>query len=260
MSLTNKSPSETYKDILYVDNSNSGVDSSKRDIKSGSGTSTCLSISDRGLTLKSNTDNTTALSVVDSGGNSKLIVDTVNDTVKANGVHVNTQYVNFGINNSASRTFAADTHHPIPFANGDPPGNVSFGTGTDPATSFTTAEATDTRASDIIPYLWYIQDDITIDEVKCFEGADAATGDTTRFHLFSYDFTSGSTSCLSNGTLLAHSGTDVTNAGSEQPYLSTLTIDSANVASGKVVLVFFESDSINSDFSISVNIKYHITG
>jgi len=260
MSLTNKSPSETYKDLLYVDNSNSGIDSSKRDLKSGSGTSTCLSISDRGLTLKSNTDNTTALSVVDSGGNSKLIVDTVNDTVKANGVHVNTQYVNFGINNSASRTFAADTHYPIPFANGDPPAVVDFGTGTDPATSFTTAEASNTRASDIVPMLWYIHDDITIDEIKCFEGADAASGDTTRFHLFSYDFTSGSTSCLSNGTLLARNGVDTSNNGSEQAYLNTLTILNANVASGKVVLAFFESDSINSDYSLSINIKWHVTG
>tara|TARA_R100000781_G_scaffold35702_1_gene25403 strand:- start:486 stop:1268 length:783 start_codon:yes stop_codon:yes gene_type:complete len=260
MSLTNKSPSETYKDLLYVDNSNSGIDSTKRDLKSGSGTSSSLSVSDRGLTVKSNTDNTSAFSVTDSGGTDKLIVDTTNDTVKALGLHVNTQYVNFGINNTSSRTFVADTHYPIPFANGDPPSDIDFGTGTDPATSFTTADATDTRAADIVPMLWYIHDDITIDEVKCFEGADAASGDVTRFHLFSYDFTNGSTSCLSNGTLLARTGIDVNNAGSEQAYLTTLTIDSANVASGKVVLAFFESDSINSDYSLSVNIKYHITG
>jgi len=260
MSLTNKSPSETYKDLLYVDNSNSGIDSTKRDLKSGSGIASSLSVSDRGLTVKSNTDNTSAFSVTDSGGTNKLVVDTTNDTVKALGVHVNTQYVRFGIQNVDSRTFAAGQHHPIPFEFGTISGLPDFGTGTDPATSFTTAEGTNTRASDIVPMLWYIHDDITINEVKCFEGADAATGDTTRFHLFSYDFTSGSTSCLSNGTLLARTGIDVSNSGSEQAYLSTLTIDSANVASGKVVLAFFESDSINSDYSLSVNIKYNITG
>ena len=33
MSLTNKSPSETYKDLMYVDNSNNGVVSTKRAVK-----------------------------------------------------------------------------------------------------------------------------------------------------------------------------------------------------------------------------------
>ena len=68
MSLTNKSPSETYKDLLYVDNSNSGVDSTKRSIKSGSGTSSSLSLNDRGALIKSATDNTTAFDVQNSGG------------------------------------------------------------------------------------------------------------------------------------------------------------------------------------------------
>ena len=67
--------------------------------------------------------------------------------------------------------------------------------------------------------MWYVQDNISIDAVTSIEGADAATGDTTRMHLFSYDFTSGATSCLTNGTLLAHNS-DVTNAGSEQPYFN----------------------------------------
>ena len=106
--------------------------------------------------------------------------------------------------------------------------------------------------------MWYLPDAISIDSVTSIEGADTATGDTTRMHLFSYDFTSGSTSALTNGTLLAHNN-DVTNAGSEQAYLSSWTVDSAAVASGKVVLAFFRSDSINSDYSISITVKYHLT-
>jgi len=77
-------------------------------------------------------------------------------------------------------------------------------------------------------------------------------------HLFSYDFTSGSTSALTNGTLLAHND-DVTNAGSEQAYLSTWTIDSASVAANKVILAFFRSDSVNSDYSLNITVKYHLT-
>ena len=77
-------------------------------------------------------------------------------------------------------------------------------------------------------------------------------------HLLSYDFTSGSTSCLTNGTLLAHNS-DVTNAGSEQAYLSTFTIDSADVAANKVILAFLRSDSVSSDYAINITVKYHLT-
>ena len=137
-------------------------------------------------------------------------------------------------------------------------GTYGFGTGTDPATTFTTADSNEERASDLVPCLWYVNDDISIDAIKSIEGADAAGGDTTRMHLFSYDFTSGATSCLTNGTLLGHNS-DVTNAGSEQPYLSTWTVDSAAVSAGKVILAFFRSDSVNSDYSIQVTVKYHLT-
>jgi len=76
-------------------------------------------------------------------------------------------------------------------------------------------------------------------------------------HLKSFTFTSGATACLTAGALLAHNS-DVTNAGNEQPYLSTWTVDSANVDAGKVILCFFRSDSVNSDFSINVTVKYHL--
>ena len=41
-----------------------------------------------------------------------------------------------------------------------------------------------------------------------------------------------------SGKLLAHNS-DVTNAGSEQPYITVWTIDSADVTAGKVILAFF---------------------
>ena len=104
--------------------------------------------------------------------------------------------------------------------------------------------------------IWRVPDDITILEVKHFEGADNATGDTTRMHLKSFTFNSGSTSCLAAGSLVAHTAADNTNAGNEQAYLKDWTIDSADVDAGKVLLCFFRSDSVNSDFSISATIKY----
>ena len=262
MSLSGKTLANTYKDILQMDNSNSGVDTSTRSVKDGEGTLSALALSDDVVSIKPNNDNTAKTFLVeDSSGNDLLAVDTINSKVKALGNYVNTQYATFSTGNSESQAFADDTHQAITFQNANygtivyPP---AFGTGTDPATSFTTAEGNGTRASDIVPVLWYINDNISIDAVKSIEGADTATGDLTRMHMFSYTFTSGATACLTSGTLLAHNS-DVTNAGSEQPYLSSWTVDSAAVTAGKVILAFFKSDSINSDYSLQVTVKYHLT-
>ena len=100
-------------------------------------------------------------------------------------------------------------------------------------------------------------DAISIDAVTSLEGADAATGDTTRMHLFSYTFTSGSTNCLTSGTLLAHNS-DVTNAGSEQAYKSSWTVDSADVAANKIILATFLTTDVTGDYSVSVMVKYHL--
>ena len=109
-----------------------------------------------------------------------------------------------------------------------------------------------------MPVMWYLADNITIDAVYSLEGAIMTTGDTTRMHLMSYD-SHQVQQIMTNGTLLAHNS-DVTNAGYEQPYLSTWTVDSSDVASGKVVLATFESDGVNSDYSLSIKVKYHLTG
>tara|TARA_R100001015_G_scaffold19138_2_gene15105 strand:+ start:1160 stop:1948 length:789 start_codon:yes stop_codon:yes gene_type:complete len=262
MSLTGKTLAASYKDLLHMNNSNNGVTTSTVRVVDGEGTESSILISDDQLIVSPKNDNSTnTLRVRKVDGTDVLVVDTTNEVVKASGNNVNTQYATFSIVNSESASFADDTHQAIPFgcANfGDSSNPPAFGTGTDPATSFTTAEGNATRASDIVPCLWYVHDNISIDAVKSIEGADTATGDTTRMHLMSFDLTSGSTSALSNGTVLANNS-DVTNAGSEQAYLSSWTVSSAAVSSGKVILAFFKSDSINSDYSLSVQIKYHLT-
>ena len=261
MSFTGKSPADTYKDILNIDNSNSGVDSTARIVESGNGSETAISLSDRSLKVKSNTNNTTALDVSNASNASKFSVDTTNNQVKALGHHVNTQYAYFGIGADAQLGLLANTHYGIPFfgmINKINTWNVDFGTGTDPDTSFTTANTESQYGSQLAGMLWYVPDNISIDGVYSTEGANAATGDTTRMHLYSYTFNSGSTSALADGTLLAHNS-DVTNAGNEQAYLSTWTVDSANVAGGKVICAFFRSDSVNSDYTTNITVKYHLT-
>jgi len=168
-------------------------------------------------------------------------------------------YATFGISEDLLNV-SANTHYAIPFSNHDSENaiDLNFGTGTDPATSWTASDSGATDADLIVPMIWYIPDNIVIDAVYSIEGGDNASGDTTRMHLFSYDYTSGSSSVLTNGTLLAHNS-DVTNAGTEQTYLSTWTIDSASVSSGKAILAFWEQDGTNSDYSVSVTVKYHLS-
>ena len=57
---------------------------------------------------------------------------------------------------------------------------------------------------------------------------------------------------------MAHN-TDVTNAGSEQAYLSTWSVISPTVTAGKVILAFFRMDTVADDPSISITVKYHLT-
>ena len=262
MSLSNKTIASTFKDLLYINNSNNGFDSNIDQIRTGNGNGSSLFLSTNNFKVQPTADSTTNSVIYDKDGNILFQVDSTNDSVKALGSHVNTQYAHFGIVYCDATQYTANTHFAIPFAgvNGgvNYTNDVDFGTGTDPDDSFTTANTDTQYAAQIVPMMWRISDNISIDSVSHIEGASSATGDTTRMHLKSFDFTSGSTSALTNGTLLAHSS-DITNDGNEQAYLANWTVDSASVTAGKVILCFFRSDSVSSDYSINVTVKYHLT-
>ena len=175
-----------------------------------------------------------------------------------------TLYAIFGIGHYDASGWSTDNHYPLPFTSiamgsSGTQDNLTFGTSTDPATSLTTADATATDAALLVPMMWYVPDNISIDAVTSLEANVDPDTRTTRMHLYEYTFTSGSTSALTSGRLLAHNS-DVTNAGSEQAYLSTWTVDSSKVTAGKVVLAFFRWDSGdgNDEFSVSVTVKYHL--
>jgi hypothetical protein len=246
-----------------MDNGNSGIaDTTLNPIKDGDGNEASLRISQRGVQIVPSVNGIKTMQVNNASGSAILQVDATNGVVKVNAGQAiaNTQYAHFGQSSLVTNSFAAGTHYMIPFrgqiqANSSNP--ISLGTGTDPATTFTTAEGNATRASALVPMLWYIPDSITIDEIKHFTGADTATGDTTRMHLMSYRFTSGYSACLDQHVLQATSP-DLLNAGSEQPYLTDWTIATADVDGGRVLVCSFEQDGTNSDYSVSVTIKYHL--
>jgi hypothetical protein len=257
-SFTGSGLKNVYKDILHTSNSNTGIGSSIKQITCGDGDTTALYLSDRNAKIQPSTDTTTNTVIYDADGNALVTVDSTNDLVKAGiGQHtLNTQYAYFNGGSGDLAGAIANTHHPLPFHGNTPQALISLGTGTDPATTLTVG----TDGDDATACYWYVMDNMTIDRIVFWQGADTATGDTTRAHMFQYDVvtTAGSTSGdLSSGALVAH-GADITNAGYEQSYYQQLTIDSADINAGKVLLFTFRSDSVNSDYTINATIKYHL--
>ena len=258
MSLTGKSPSETYKDIAYVDNSNNGVTTSLKQVKTGNGSNTALQISDRSLQVKSATDNTTALDVQNASGTSKLLVDTTNNYVKANGVHVNTMYKEFGVYDFAT---TQNYYYPLAcnatYSNNDAFEKIDTIMGTSPATSLDISSITSLGAENLVASMWDLPDNITIDSAKVFA---TSSGHDLGCKIFSYDIVSSSGATggdLSNGTQLC---TGNVPSSDNAVSIANLTISSANVSAGKVILAMLRNETGTNRFTARIQIKYHITG
>ena len=265
--------SSFWKRILQFGHSgNNGTPTGTTNIQSGDGVATSVSLSDDVLAVQPQNDDTTGTMLVkNNAGNNILTVDTTNSKVLggASQTALNTQYAHFGITyaDTAGAGFLADTHYAIPFGGshygGVTAANYAMGSSTsssfndtNPATSLTITNT----AFSIIRCYWYVMDDITIDAVKWFHAADTATGEDTAAHLMSYavDTANGSTGGdLTSGVVVAD-GANITNAGYEQIYYQAMTIQSANVDAGRVILFTFASDTVNSDYSINATVKYHI--
>ena len=261
MSLTDKPFSSTYKDIITINNSNAGFDTNIDQVKSGNGNGSALYLSNKNVKILPKADSAFNTVIYDSDGNILFQIDSTNDAVKALSNHVNTQYAYFGAS-SADTIFAgmsANTHTAVPFnSNGLSGGLVTLGTSTNPATSLTVS----TTADDLVNCMMYVDSAISIDAVYVWMGSDTATADTAcRFHLMTYTITSDNSSTsgdLSSGVVVAD-GSDINNAGYEQAYYQSLTIQSASVAAGQALLFLVRMDSVNSDVSINCKIKYHLT-
>ena len=170
-------------------------------------------------------------------------------------------YAYFGSHILGTSGYAANQHHPIPFqpspsmSAGE--SDVDIGTGTDPDTTFTTASTDTQRSGQLGNMIWYLPDKIYIVSVTSLQGSNNTSADTTRMHLMSYDYTSNSTSTLTNGSVLAYSA-DV-EVESTKTQLTTWTVDTNSVSSGKAILATFRKDDDNGDHSVNIIVKYHLT-
>ena len=268
-SFTGKPMKDVYKDLLHTSNSNTGLTASIKQIKCGDGDATPLYLGTRNTKIQPINDSTTNTVIYDSDGNALVVVDSTNDLVKLGiGQHTaNTQFKEFGLWDFSP---SAGEHHNLvttpgltTTADSDFDGEVNGaawgGTGTNPALNLTLNSA----VRELVPSLWILQSNITIDAVQYVMASDAAS--TINIHVISYTTISGSGSTagdLSDGTVLAQTGSaddslSPVTTGADRISNGTLTINTANVDSGKAIVVFAEA-SDTDDMTVQVNIKYHL--
>ena len=262
MSLTGKTIANSYKDLLQVDNSNSGVDTTIRNVKDGEGTGSALYLSDDLVNIKPNNDNTTDTFIVnDKDGTNLFKVDSTNGAVKGpNANYINTQYQYFSI---ARPITSAGQHQSMPIgANTGTRAGADLGTGTNPATTYDLSADTSYPEYAVYTY-WRVPDAITIDSVTVLASAfGTGTGTDVHFHLMSYDMSTsaGSLGDLSNGNVLFNSSADIEDVVETEIHLQTLSSVDTRVAAGKIILATFEeSNSAGANAQAIMTVKYHLT-
>ena len=253
MSLTDKTIANSYKDLLQFDNSNNGVGGSGTLVKDGEGNSTMMTLGKRNTTMKPSTVNhAQTFRVQNISGNNILNVDTSNSLVKVNETQTtaNTQYLRF-----MAKGIDVDngTHIGVPVSPEPAGAVVTFGTATDPA-----APSVSNNGDDWVHYLHYVDTNITVDAVSILVGGDASGGDALNFHLCSLATSDGTTINSWSGTTIVADHVGMANAGYEQFYRESLSIQSADVDAGNYLALTIEGNGTNSDYSVNALVRYHL--
>jgi len=263
MSFSGRTIANSFKEILKIGSGNTGITTSLQVVKDGAGNQSALYVSDDQIKIQpENDDTTTLVDIKDKDGDTKFVIDSTNDYVKALGHQVNTNIQDFYLVSSALEPSSTDQWTALGVGGGGrthSAADVYGGTGGTPSTSFTIA----TTADDMVCHYFYVPFNITIDSVHVWFGANGATGDDVKFSVMSYDVvtTAGSTSGdLSSGVENCASASAIAGAGYEQAYYQSLTVSTANVDSGKIIMGFVAQDGTSSDLSIRLQLVYHLRG
>ena len=253
MALTDKTIAGTYKDLLHLNNSNSGATANGTVVQDGNGTNTGLTLGTGKVKFTPSADSTTAMLVQNAGGTNIFNVDSTNNVVKSGATlsNVTTQYLRFSANDIDVDN---GTHIGVPVAGQVATAAVTFGTGTDPS-----APAVSNNGDDWLHYLHYVDVDIAVDAVTVLVGATAASGDSINFHLANLATSDSTTIDEWSGTTIVADQSSVTvNAGYEQFYRIPLDIQSANVDAGNYLALTIEGNGTNSDYSVNALVRYHL--
>ena len=257
---TGKKFSDFYKNLLGIDQSNNtGVDVVVRNVQSGDGSDTAISLSDDVLRVKPVNDNTAGTFAVNNkDGDGILIVNTSSSLVKVGASRANatTLFKDMGLFDFSP---TAGYHNPLIANNmmfsdsgADIAEDTTFGgNGSDPATSYDVSAGDEHIA---VASYWYLENDITLDSVRFIATCDTTA--TLNYHIFAYDLdVSGQFGDLSNGELHANG---IIAATATTVKTGTLTLDTANISANKVVVGFVENATDTGDITTSVQIQYHI--
>lgn len=262
MSLTNKTIANSYKDVLQVNNGNSGVDATTRQVKDGGGAGSSLFLSDDTLQVRPVNDNTTTSFDVRNTSNTSLFsVDTTNTAVKALSQYANTNVKEFGLSSKAAKPATANTWSPLSAMGTDSFNSTGWemGTGATPLTSLdVSANAVNFNTAMSI---WYVPFNIAIDSVHALVCADTTTGDTFKMSVMAYNISTANDATggdLSGGAEVCVSPSTIAGAGSEQIYYQSLTISTSDVDAGKAIVAFIHQDGVNSDLTVSMQLVYHL--
>ena len=109
--------------------------------------------------------------------------------------------------------------------------------------------------------MWYVPFNITIDSCNVWFGADDATGDAVKFSVMQYavDSANGATSGdLSSGSELCNQSLPFNGQGYEQAYYGAMTVASANVDAGKVIMACVHQNGTNADLTVNMQLVYHL--
>tara|TARA_R100001594_G_scaffold127635_1_gene165413 strand:- start:278 stop:1063 length:786 start_codon:yes stop_codon:yes gene_type:complete len=260
MSLTGKTKAGSYKDLVQLNNSNNGFDATTRSVVDGDGSGSALRLSTKQVLSRPALDNTTSFLATDKDSNSLLAVDSTNDIVRAGaGQHiVNTQVKQFAMDSTEANPNASDTWYGLTSTFNHNSGNeLTMGTGSTPDTTLTIASG----AANVVKHYWYVPFNIAIDSCNVLFGGSSANGDVVKFSVMSYTVDTGNSSTggdLSSGVENCVSPATISGAGREQIYYQALTVSTANVDSGKVILACVTQDGTNSDLSINMQLVYHL--
>ena len=171
--------------------------------------------------------------------------------------YANTNIKEFAMSAAEENPVAADTWYGLTSTfNQDDANQMAMGTGSTPATTLTISNT----AAVTIQHYWYVPFNITIDSCNVWFGADSPTGDVVKFSVMSYtvDSANGSTGGdLSSGVENCVSPATITGAGREQAYYQALTVSTANVDAGKVIMACVSQNGTNSDLTLNLQLVYH---
>ena len=261
MSLIGKTVSSTVKSLLRVNDDTNGVDGTLEVVTDGEGTHSVMHLSDDEFKVQPKNDNSNnAFTATNTSGDRLLQVDAANNHVRINqGLQIaNTAIKQFMFTSINGYPATGNTWTMLDATCGGRfnTAPIEMGTGSTPDTTYTNTA----QAMNLAQSVWFVPFNIAIDACNVWFGQDDASGDVVKFSVMSYAIVSDNSSNggnLSDGTEVCVSPSTITGAGNEQAYYQALTVSSANVDSGRVIVACVHQDGTNSDLTINMQLVYH---